>query len=40
MDAAFSSIMEDTEGAAYFGGWLEKLNGLIHYAEGEFWDVR
>ncbi len=40
LDAALSSIMEDPGGAAYFGGWMEKLNGLIHYAEGEFWDVR
>jgi hypothetical protein len=40
MDAALSSIVEDPEGAAYFGGWMEKLNGLIHSAEGEFWDVR
>ncbi len=40
MDAALSSIMENPEGAAYFGGWMEKLNGLIHYAKGEFWDVR
>jgi len=40
MDAALSSIVEDPEGAAYFGGWMEKLNGLIHSAEGELWDVR
>ena len=40
MDTALSSIMENPEGAAYFGGWMEKLNDLIHYAEGEFWDVR
>ena len=40
MDATLSSIVEDPEGAAYFGGWMEKLNGLIHSAEGEFWDVR
>ena len=37
--SALSSIVEDPEGAAYFGGWIEKLNGLIHFAEGEFWDV-
>ena len=22
------------------GPWLEKLNSLIHYAEGEHWSVR
>jgi len=32
--------METPEGAAYFGGWMKKLNDLIHYYEGEFWDVR
>ena len=40
MDAALSSIMENPEGAAFFGGWMEKLNDLIHYSEGDFWDVR
>ena len=40
MDGALSQIMENPEGADYFGGWMEKLNGLIHYSEGAFWDQR
>jgi hypothetical protein len=40
MDAALNQVMENPEGAAFLGGWMEKLNSLIHYFEGEFWDVR
>ena len=40
MDAELSAIMVDPEGPAQFVGRMEKLKGLIHYAEGEFWDVR
>lgn len=40
MDAALSRLMANQEATAYFGAWMETLNGLIDYAEGEFWTVR
>ena len=40
MDAAMNQVMANPEGADFFGGWMEKLNTLIHYSEGELWDVR
>jgi hypothetical protein len=39
-DAAMSRLMEDSRSQAEFGPWLEKLNGLIHYAEVEHWHVQ
>ena len=35
-----AQVMGNPDGAAFFSGWMEKLNGLIEYAEGEFWTVR
>ena len=40
MDSAMARVMGNPDGAAFFSGWMEKLNGLIEYAEGEFWTVR
>ena len=40
IDAAMSGAMANPEAQAYFGPWMEKLNGLIHYAEVENWSVR
>ena len=36
MERAFSNPQAQTE----MGPWMEKLNSLIHYAEGENWLVR
>ena len=40
MDAAMNQVMANPEGGGFFGEWMEKLNALIHYSEGELWDVR
>ena len=40
MDSQMAVVMGNPDGAAFFSGWMEKLNGLIEYAEGEFWTVR
>ena len=40
MDSAMARVMGNPDGAAFFNGMMEKLNGLIEYAEGEFWTVR
>ena len=40
MDSAMARLMGNPDGAAFFSGWMEKLNGLIEYAEGEFRTVR
>ena len=40
MESAMAQVMGNPDGAAFFSGWMEKLNGLIEYAEGEFWTVR
>ena len=32
--------MTNPDAQAAMGPWLEKLNSLIHYAEGEYWQVR
>ena len=40
MESAMAQVMGSPDGAAFFNGWMEKLNGLIEYAEGEFWTVR
>ena len=39
-DSAFEVVMANTEAQAYFNTWVEKLNGLIHYAEADNWHVR
>ena len=39
-DAALSQLMEDPKNMAEFGPWVEKLNGLIHYAEVEYWHIQ
>lgn len=28
-------VMVNPEGGDFFGEWMEKLNALIHYSEGE-----
>ena len=40
MDEVMGQLMENPEAAAYFNPWMEKLNSLIHYAEGEIWSIR
>ena len=40
MDTQMAVVMGSPEGASYFAGMMEKLNGLIEYADGEFWTVR
>jgi|AP95_1055475.scaffolds.fasta_scaffold163404_1 hypothetical protein len=40
IDAALNQDMHNPNGAAFFVGWMEKLNGLIHHSEGEFRDLR
>ena len=35
MDAAMDQVMVNPEGGDFFGEWMEKLNALIHYSEGE-----
>ena len=40
MDSQMAAVMRNPDGAAYFSGMMEKLNGLIEYADGEFWTVR
>ena len=40
MDSQMALVMGNPDGAAFFGGFMEKLNGLIDYAEGEFWTAR
>ena len=40
LDDSMSDLMGNSEAAAYFGPWMEKLNTLIHYAEGDIWLVR
>lgn len=40
MDAAMAEVMSKPEAQAEFGPWMEKLSGLIHYAEGENWTVQ
>ena len=40
MDAAMNQVMANAEGADFFVEWMEKLNALNHYSEGELWDVR
>ena len=39
-DAALSRLMDDPKNMAEFGPWVEKLNGLIHYAEVEYWHIQ
>ena len=36
MDAALNQVREKPDDAAFFAGWLEKLNRLSHYSKGEF----
>lgn len=40
MDTQMAVVMGSPEGASYFAGMMEKLNGLIEYADGEFWTLR
>ena len=40
MDSQMAVVMGNPDGASYFTGMMEKLNGLIEYAEGEFLTVR
>ena len=40
MAAEMNQVMANPEGADFFGEWMERLNALIHYSEGELWDVR
>ena len=40
MDDSMSGLMSNPEAAAFFGPWMEKLNSLIHYAEGDIWSIR
>jgi hypothetical protein len=40
MDTQMAVVMGSPEGASYFAGMMEKLSGLIEYADGEFWTVR
>ena len=35
MDAAMNQVMANPECGHFFGEWMEKLNALIHYSEGE-----
>ena len=40
MDSQMAAVMDNPDGAAFFSGFMAKLNGLIEYADGEFWTVR
>ena len=40
IDAAMERTMANAEAQAYFGTWMEKLDGLIDHAEVENWSVR
>ncbi len=40
IDASIQKVMEDPQGRAEFGAWLDKLNELVHYAEVEHWQVQ
>ena len=40
LDAALGGLMATPEGQAFFGDWLEKLNGFILYSEADNWHVR
>ena len=35
MDAAMNQVMATPAGGDFFGEWMEELNALIHYSEGE-----
>ena len=39
IEAAIDRVMADPQAQSEFGPWIEKLNGLIHYAEVEHWHV-
>ena len=39
MDSQMTVVMGNPDGAAFFSGLMEKLNGLIEYADGEFWTL-
>ncbi len=39
MDSELGRVMEIPEAAAFFQGWMENLNDMIHYADGENWTV-
>ena len=40
LDSGFDDLMKIPEVAAFMGPWMETLNSLIHYADGENWKVR
>ena len=39
IDADIARVLEIPEAAAFFGGWMEKLNDMIHQADAENWTV-
>jgi len=39
MDDQMQQIMENPEVAAFFQGWMAKLNDMIHYADVENWTL-
>ena len=40
LEKGMEQAMSNPDALAYFNPWMEKLNGLIHYAEVEHWSVR
>ena len=38
-EEVFEGLMEDPEARAEMAPWLDRLNGLIHYAEAENWTL-
>ena len=40
IDSAMERVVSDPQAQAAFKTWMERLEGLIHYAEVENWSVR